>query len=213
MTGDDRATRAQLVDASRRIAERGLTHGSTGNISARHSERILISPSGSRFSDVRLDDFATIDMRGNHLAGPTPSKEAFMHAAILRSRPQSTAVVHTHSTHSVAVSCLEEVDVDDVLPPITAYYAMRVGSLPLLPYFAPGDQLLEPEVQRLADTHAALLLRNHGPIIAAGDLHSAIDAIEELEETAKLYLMLRGMAIRPLTPDQRAALSPVPTTQ
>jgi len=163
MTDDSATLRRQLVAVSRRVADRGLTHGSTGNISARLGDSILISPSGSRFRDVGADDFAVIDLWGNHRSGPKPSKEAFMHAAILRTRPQSSAVVHTHSTYSVALSCLDDLNVDDVLPAITAYYAMRVGSLPLLDYFAPGDRGLEATVERLAPAHAALLLRNHGP--------------------------------------------------
>ncbi|GAA3132039.1 hypothetical protein GCM10020001_062830 [Nonomuraea salmonea] len=140
------------------------------------------------------------------MGGPKPSKEAFLHAALLRARPDAQAVVHTHSTYAAAVSCMDGLDRDDALPPLTAYFAMRVGRLPLLPYYAPGDAALGPAAEEKARTHRALLLSNHGPIVAGASLGAALDAVEELEETAKLFLLLRGVPTRPLTPEQRAAL-------
>ena len=116
------------------------------------------------------------------------------------------AVVHLHSTHSVAVSVLADVDVNDVLPPITAYYVMRIGSLPLVPYFAPGDMKLADAVRRFAGQHHAVLLANHGPVVAGSSLSAATDAVEELEETAKLFLLLQGQRIRTLDAAQVAAL-------
>jgi ribulose-5-phosphate 4-epimerase/fuculose-1-phosphate aldolase len=117
-----------------------------------------------------------------------------------------TAVVHLHSTHSVAVSCLAEIDPEDVLPPITAYYVMRVGKLPLVPYFPPGDMALADAVRETARRHHAMLLANHGPVVAGKSLENAVHAAEELEETAKLFLMLRGEKTRFLTPEQVADL-------
>jgi len=149
-----------------------------------------------------------IDLDGRHIDGPAPSKEAFLHAAILRARPQATAVVHTHSTHAAAVSCLADVDDDNVLPPLTAYFAMRIGTLPLLPYFAPGDTALEALAEQKARDHLALLLRNHGPVVSGRSLAAAMDALEELEETAKLFLLLRGQSTRPLSPAEAARLAP-----
>jgi ribulose-5-phosphate 4-epimerase/fuculose-1-phosphate aldolase len=123
-------------------------------------------------------------------------------------RPQSGAVVHLHSTYSVAVSSLAELDTDNVLPPITAYYVMRVGRLPLVPYYPPGDVSLANAVRRLAGKHHAVLLANHGPVVAGTSLDAATNAIEELEETAKLFLILRGSKLRLLTNEQVAALTP-----
>ena len=121
-----------------------------------------------------------------------------------RERADARAVVHLHSTHSVAVSCLDEIDPADVLPPITAYYVMRVGRLPLVPSYPPGDADLAAAVGQLAGKHHAVLLANHGPVVAGGSLSAAVDAVEELEETARLYLMLEGRPMRPLTPAQVA---------
>jgi 3-dehydro-4-phosphotetronate decarboxylase len=131
-----------------------------------------------------------------------------LHRAMYEERPQSGAVVHLHSTYSVAVSSLAELDTDNVLPPITAYYVMRVGRLPLVPYYPPGDVSLANAVRRLAGKHHAVLLANHGPVVAGTSLDAATNAIEELEETAKLFLILRGSKLRLLTNEQVAALTP-----
>lgn len=194
----------EILAAARSLFSRGLTHGSTGNLSVRVPEGILITPTGSSLGTV--SELSLVDTEARHLSGPKPSKEAFLHAAMLRARPDAGAVVHTHSTHATAVSCMDELDESDVLPPLTAYFAMRVGRLPLLPYFAPGDQRLAGAAETAARTHSALLLRNHGPIVAGATLSAALDAVEELEETAKLYLLLRGVPVRPLTASQRADL-------
>lgn len=206
---DEPAARALMVRTARSLFTRGLTHGSTGNLSVRLADgTLLLTPTGSSFGTVEEADLSRADLAGQHLHGPRPTKEAFLHAAFYRARPSAHAVVHLHSTHAAAVSCLDGVDPVNVLPPLTAYYAMRVGTLPLLPYHAPGDSGLEPLAEQTARTHHALLLANHGPVIAAATLEQAADAIEELEETAKLHLLLRGHSTRPLSPEQAAALAP-----
>jgi ribulose-5-phosphate 4-epimerase/fuculose-1-phosphate aldolase len=106
------------------------------------------------------------------------------------------------------VSALADIDTANVLPPITAYYVMRVGRLPLVAYYPPGDLGLADAVQRLAGKHHAVLLANHGPVVAGSTLDAAANAIEELEETAKLFLLLRGSNVRLLTDEQVAALKP-----
>ena len=121
-------------------------------------------------------------------------------------RERNQAVVHLHSTYSVAVSVLEDVDPADVLPPLTAYYIMRIGSLPLVPYYAPGDMALAEAVRGVAAKHHALLLANHGPVVAGSSLSAAADAVEELEATAKLYLLLQGRPVRMLTAEQVAEI-------
>ena len=136
------------------------------------------------------------------LAGDKPSKEAFLHLAMYRERPSAKAIVHLHSTYSVALSCLADIDPADVLPPITAYAVMRVGKLPLVPYFRPGDLALAEAVAKLAKAHHAVLLANHGPVVAGKELDGAVYAAEELEETAKLHLLLRGCDVRLLTAEQ-----------
>lgn len=203
------AQRDEVIRAARSLFDRGLTHGSTGNISVRTGDGILVTPTGSSLGTVTAEELSLIDVRGAHVSGPKPSKEAFLHAAVLRARPSAQAVVHTHSTHAAAVSCLADIDPDDALPPLTAYFAMRIGRLPLLPYHAPGDQGLEELAERTARDRHALLLSNHGPVVAGTSLSAAMDALEELEETAKLFLLLRGMPTRPLTAAQADALRPL----
>ncbi|MEV4114528.1 3-oxo-tetronate 4-phosphate decarboxylase [Nonomuraea sp. NPDC049695] len=188
----------QIADLGASLFQRRLTHGRTGNISARAGDGFLITPTGGSLGDVSPGGLSLVSLVGEHLEGPRPSKEAFLHAALYRARPDAGAVVHLHSTHAVAVSCLDGLNPDDVLPPLTAYYVMRVGRLPLLPYHAPGDPALGPIAERAARTAHALLLANHGPVVAGPDLASAADAVEELEETARLWLLLRDRPIRPV---------------
>lgn len=201
-------SRDGLIAAARSLYSRGLTHGSTGNISVRDGEHILVTPTGSTLGTVTAEELSVIDLDGRHVSGSKPSKEAFLHAAVLRARPSATAVVHTHSTHAAAVSCMGGLDERSALPPLTAYFAMRVGALPLLPYHAPGDPDLGPIAEATARDHLAMLLSNHGPVVAGKSLSAAMDALEELEETAKLFLMLNTHTTRPLTPEQAEALRP-----
>lgn len=195
-----------LVELGRSLFARRLTFGRTGNLSVRDGDDILVTPAGAGLDTLSAGALATMDLDGRHMRGPKPSKEAFLHAAVYRARPSARAVVHLHSTHAVAVSCLAGLDTEDALPPLTAYYVMRVGRLPLLPYHAPGNVALGPLAEKVAADHHAFLLANHGPVVAGADLASAADAVEELEETARLFLLLRGHETRPLTPDQVAGL-------
>ena len=189
------------------LFNRGLTHGSTGNISVALPEGgWLMTPTGSSLGTLDPARLSKLDAAGHLLAGDKPTKEAFLHTCMYRERPASGAVVHLHSTHSVAVSCLDGIDHANCLPPITAYFVMRIGRLPLVPYFPPGDAALANAVAKLAGKHHAVLLANHGPVVAGSNLSAAQDAIEELEETAKLFLMLRHEKVRALTPEQAAEL-------
>jgi len=189
------------------LFDRGLTHGSTGNISAVLPDGgWLMTPTGSSLGNLDPARLSRLDGAGRHVSGDKPTKEAFLHTSMYRERPQSGAVVHLHSTHSVAVSCLDGIDHANCLPPITAYYVMRIGTLPLVPYFPPGDEALAEAVAKLAGRHHAVLLANHGPVVAGASLSAAQDAVEELEETAKLFLLLRGERVRPLTEAQVAEL-------
>ena len=189
------------------LFNRGLTHGSTGNISVRLDDGgWLMTPTGSSLGTLDPARLARLDASGRHVDGDAPTKEAFLHTTMYAERPASGAVVHLHSTYSVAVSCLDGISEHDCLPPITAYYAMRIGRLPLVPYYPPGDKALAEAVGKLAGAHHAVLLANHGPVVAGSSLAAATDAIEELEETARLFLLLEGRPLRLLTDAQVAAL-------
>jgi 3-dehydro-4-phosphotetronate decarboxylase len=199
---NEREARRLIVETGRSMFERRLTFGSSGNISIRVDDGWLMTPTGSSLGRLDPDALSKIDTEGRHVAGAAPTKESFLHLAMYRQRAKAGAVVHLHATHSVAVSCLDGIDPEDVLPPITAYYVMRVGKLPLIPYYAPGDQTLGEAVGRMAARHAAVLLANHGPVVSGTSLAAAADAIEELEETARLYLLLHGRPTRYLTQAQ-----------
>jgi 3-dehydro-4-phosphotetronate decarboxylase len=198
--------REDICRLGQSIFARGLTAGSSGNISVRVEDGFLMTPTNVSLGRLDPARLAKLDANGKLVSGDAPTKESFLHRAMYEERGKAGAVVHLHSTHSVAVSCLAEVDPEDVLPPITAYYVMRVGRLPLVPYYRPGDTTLAEAVRKLAGKHHAVLLANHGPVVAGTSLDAAANAVEELEETAKLFLLLRGMKTRLLTADQVAEL-------
>lgn len=195
-------SRDRITTLAKSLFERGLTFGSTGNISARIDGGWLMTPTGASLGAIDPTRISRLDERGNWVDGDKPTKESVLHLSMYQQRPKADAVVHLHSTYSVAVSCLADIDSADVLPPLTAYYVMRIGSLPLIPYFPPGDRALAKAVAGLASKHHAILLANHGPIVAGKSLEDAVYAIEELEETAKLYLLLGTSRTRLLTAEQ-----------
>lgn len=206
----DSSVRDQIVELGGSFFRRGLTFGRTGNLSALDEDGvILMTPTGISLERLQPEALSRVALDGRHVDGPPPTKEAFLHLAVYRARPSARAVVHTHSTHTVAVSCMRDVDHGNALPNLTAYYAMRVGSLPLLPYHAPGDERLGALAELTAVRHHALLLANHGAVVAGADLASAADALEEIEETAKLYLLLQGHAVAPVTNDEARRLQGV----
>ncbi len=198
----ERDLREQIVMQGKSLFARRYTSGSSGNISVRLPDGILITPTNSSLGSLDADAISKVDWDGNHLSGEKPSKEAFLHLSMYRMRPREASVVHLHSTWSVAVSCLADIDPANVLPPITAYYVMRVGQLPLVDYYPPGDKTLADAVESLAASAHSLLLANHGPVVAGKSLEAAVNSIEELEETARLYLVLRDLPTRYLTEAQ-----------
>lgn len=202
----ENAARDQIAKLGKSMFDRGLTFGSSGNISVRLDDGWLMTPTGVTMGEIDPARISKLDHDGNHIGGDKPTKETFLHLAMYGERPQSGAIVHLHSTHSVAVSCLADIDPANVLPPITAYYVMRIGTLPLIPYFPPGDVDLARAVREMASDHHAVLLANHGPVVAGSSLQDAVSATEELEETAKLFLMLRGAKTRFLDEGQVAEL-------
>ncbi len=198
----DSAAREAICRLGASIFQRGLTFGSSGNISVRLDDGWLMTPTNSSLGELDPARMSRLDASGRFVSGDPPTKEDFLHRVMYEGRPDAGAVVHLHSTHSVAVSCLADVDPADVLPPITAYYIMRIGRLPLVPYFPPGDTRLAEAVRPLVGKHHAVLLANHGPVVAGTSLSAAAGAMEELEETARLFLMLRGHRVRHLTAEQ-----------
>lgn len=204
---DESKLREQICTIGRSIFDRGLTSGSTGNISARLDDGTwLLTPTNASLGRLDPARISRLDGTGRLLSGDPPSKEIPLHSAMYDERASAGAIVHLHSTHSVAVSMLPEVDPDNVLPPLTAYYCMRCGQVPLLPYFIPGDPKLGDAIRGVAGRASTVLLANHGPVVAGKDLEAATNAVEELEETAKLYLMLRNLNPRMLTPEQVAEI-------
>ena len=194
--------REEICILGKSMFDRGLTVGSSGNISVRLEDGWLMTPTNSCLGRLNPANLSKVDANGNLLSGEKQTKESFLHLSMYGERPTAGAIVHLHSTHSVAVSCLADVDPQQPIPPITAYYVMKIGNLVLLPYYAPGDMTLANAVKEVAGKHHAILLANHGPIVAGKDLESAVYATEELEETARLYLLLRGNRLKILTPEQ-----------
>jgi ribulose-5-phosphate 4-epimerase/fuculose-1-phosphate aldolase len=204
----DARLREDICAMARSMFDRGLTGGASGNISARTADGgLLVTPTGSsmgRLDPARLSHF---DAGGRLIGGDAPTKEMPLHAAFYETRGARTgAVVHLHSTHSVALSVLPDTDPDDMLPPITAYGVMKLGRVKLLPYFMPGDAAMGDAIRGLAGKRSAVVLAHHGPVVAGKDLEAAVYAMEELEETAKLTLLTRGFSPRLLDGAQVGAL-------
>lgn len=205
MTSETRS-RENICRIAESLFARGLSSGASGNISVRVDDGWLMTPTGGSLGALDPARLSKLDEAGRHVDGDPPTKEKTLHRVVYDERADARAVIHLHSTHSVAVSCLADVDPDDVLPSITAYYVMRVGRLPLVPYFPPGDPSLAEAVRPLVGKHHAVLLANHGPVVAGASLDNAWAAIEELEETARLHLLLQGRKVRHLSKEQVAEL-------
>lgn len=201
----DSKLREDICFWAQSLFDRGLTGGASGNISVRTGDGgLLVTPTGismGRLDPARLSRF---DTDGRHISGDAPTKEMPLHSAFYETRRSAGAVVHLHSTHSVALSILPETDAENAVPPLTAYAVMRVGKVALLPFFVPGDAGMAEAIRGLAGRRAAVLLANHGPVVASKDLEAAVFAMEELEETAKLALLLRGTGAQPLDAGQIA---------
>ena len=201
--------RNMLVKKGKSLFERNLTAGSSGNLSVRLGDGFLITPTNSSLGTLDAEQLSHIDGDGNLVSGDHPSKEVFLHRAMYEMRPQDNAIVHLHSTYSAAVSCMAGLEEASCLPPLTAYFVMKIGRLPLIPYFRPGDQELAVAIRNLAELHHAVLLANHGPLVSGVSLDAAVYAIEELEETAKIFLLLQNAKTSPLTDEQISELKRV----
>src|SRR5215213_6527365 len=200
---DETTLREAICRFGRSLFERGLTAGASGNISVRLGDGGWIAtPTNASLGFLDPARLNRIDADGRVLSGDAPTKELPLHTALYDTRRATGAVVHLHSTHAVAVTMLPDVDPADALPPMTAYQVMRVGRTALLPYFRPGDPAVADAIRGLAGRYTSVLLANHGPVVAGESLESAVFAIEELEESSKLYLLLRGLNPRYLSRQQ-----------
>ncbi len=199
--------REEICRFGRSLFERGLTPGSSGNISLRLDDGgWLVTPTNASLGFLDPGCISRLDAAHKLVSGDAPTKEIPLHAALYESRPEAGAIVHLHSTHSVALTMLPEIDPKAALPPMTPYYLMRAGQTAMLPYYRPGDPAVADAIRGLSGRYASVLLANHGPVVAGPSLEGAVFATEELEETAKLYLLLRGMNPRYLSPAQVADL-------
>ena len=199
---EENRLREQIVEFGKSLFERGLTAGSSGNLSVRLDDGWLLTPTNASLGRLDPARLSRLDWDGRLQAGDAPSKEAFLHRAMYQERPGAGAIVHLHSTHSAAVSCMCGLNHDDCIPPLTPYFVMKIGRLPLLPYHRPGDPALGDAIRGLAKKHAVVLLANHGPVVSGSSLEAAVYAAEELEETAKLFLLLRDVPVNPLNAQQ-----------
>lgn len=201
------ALREEICRYGRSLFERGLTPGSSGNVSVRLPDGgWLVTPTNASLGFLDPARISRLDARGRLISGDEPTKEIPLHAALYESRGAARAIVHLHSTHAVAVSMLPGIDPKAVLPPLTPYYVMRTGGTALVPYYRPGDPAVADAIRGLAGRYGSVLLANHGPVVAGESLEGAVFATEELEETAKLFLLLRNLNPRALSPAQVADL-------
>jgi ribulose-5-phosphate 4-epimerase/fuculose-1-phosphate aldolase len=198
--------RDQIVRWGKSLFERGLTAGSSGNISVRTATGFIATPTNSCLGFLEAGTLSVLDAIGKHVSGGAPTKELPLHFAFYRNRPDAKAVVHLHSTYATALSCLADIDPADAIPPITPYVVMRVGKVPVVAYTRPGSADVAPLIDAVAPDHAAVLLQNHGPVVSGTSLDSAVFAMEELEEAAKLAVITRGMKVRLLDAEQVADL-------
>ena len=200
---DEHATRHLLAAFGASLFTRGYSVGSAGNISVRLDDGFLMTPTNSSLGRLDPARLSKLDAGFVHVSGDTPTKEVFLHRAFYQARPDAGAVVHLHSTMATAVACLADVDATNPIPPLTPYFVMRVGrTMPVVPYYRPGDSAMESAVHAAARGARAVLLANHGPVVSGATLTDAVYAAEELEEAAKLFLLLRGTLPRLLTPPQ-----------
>jgi ribulose-5-phosphate 4-epimerase/fuculose-1-phosphate aldolase len=182
--------RREIVAVAAQLADAGMSPGSSGNVSVRHDDRIIISPTGSDLALLDPERLSVLDFEATLLSGPAPSKEYPFHRAFYRRDETVRAVVHVHSLAASACSCLDPWSEQSAIPPLTPYFVMRVGQTPLIPYADPGDPAQADAIQASGSRFRAALLQNHGAITAGRTLREALEAAVELENTCSLLLQL-----------------------
>jgi 3-dehydro-4-phosphotetronate decarboxylase len=209
MTDLETRLRDEICVWGKSMFDRGLTFGSSGNLSARLPDGFLLTPTNSCMGFLDPAALSKLGPDGTHLSGDPPTKEVPLHLAVYHARPQAMGIVHLHSTYATALSCLTDIDPDDAIPAITPYVVMRVGRVPVLPYTSPGSTEITALIHASAPQHAAFLLANHGPVVSAKSFRDAVFAAEELEETAKLVFLTSTRKVRLLSPAAIARLATV----
>ena len=205
--------RARIVGWGRSLFARAFTVGSSGNISVRCGDGFLVTPTNSCLDSFYADAISRLDAEWTLVSGDKPTKELPLHRTFYESRPRTEAVVHLHSTFATILSCLTDTDPADAIPPITPYMVMRVGRVPVFRYTHPGSFDVIPLLQAVLREHAAVLLANHGPVVAGPSLDGAVFAAEELEKMAKLAILTRGLQVRHFNAEQvRLLRTTFPTT-
>ncbi len=207
MAASESELREAMCKWGRSMFERGLTSGSSGNLSARLPDGYLLTPTNSCLGYLDPGRLAKLDGAGRHISGDKPTKEIPLHLTYYEARPSAAAIVHLHSTYATALSCRSDIDPRNVLKPVTPYVVMRVGRVPLLPYSTPGSDKVREPLLKAAPEHAAVLLANHGPVVTGASLEAAVFAAEELEEAARLAFLLEGRPHRVLTEANLAELA------
>ncbi|MFC3120142.1 3-oxo-tetronate 4-phosphate decarboxylase [Agaribacter flavus] len=195
-----------IIDVGKSIFDRGLTCGSSANISVKIQDGYVVTPTNSCIGFLKPDTLSVLDSDGKLVSGDKPSKEFILHEAFYQQRPDANSVIHLHSSYATAVSCFDKLDENDVVTPYTPYLIMRLGAICLIPYFPPGDTLLADAVAQKAANYAGILMANHGPIVAGNNLWSTMYAIEELEESCKMMVLLQQHQTRQLSPADRQTL-------
>jgi 3-dehydro-4-phosphotetronate decarboxylase len=186
---DETKLREEICTVGASLYARGHAVGSAGNISARLDDGWLITPTDACLGRLDPAAIAKVDLAGNTVSGGKPSKTLALHRGIYANAPAARGIVHTHSTHLVALTLSGVWRETDVLPPITPYYVMKVGHVPLIRYRRPGDPQVADEVAALASSVRGVLLERLGPVVWGPSVSQASFVLEELEETARLWLM------------------------
>lgn len=186
---DESRIREQICATGASLYQRGYTVGAAGNISARLHDGWLITPTDACLGRLDPAELSKVDAGGQWVSGAKPSKTLVLHRGIYGNDGEACAVIHTHSTHLVALTLSGVWREDEVLPPITPYQVMKVGRIPLIRYRRPGDPQAAAKVAALAGQVRGALFERLGPVVWERSVEQASHVLEELEETARLWLM------------------------
>jgi 3-dehydro-4-phosphotetronate decarboxylase len=198
MTSTESRLREELCATGLSLYQRGYVHASAGNISLRLDDGYLITPTDACLGRLDPAQLARLDAQGVQTSGARASKTLALHRRIYEADASARCVIHTHSTHLVALTLQGVWSADDIVPPITPYFVMKVGHVPLVPYHRPGDPAAAAWVHHRLNVSVkegkplrAVMLERLGPVVWQQDLAQASAVLEELEETAKLWLLCR----------------------
>ncbi len=187
----------ELIELGKYLFDLRYTKGSAGNLSMRlASGEIIATPTNSCLGMLKAEKLSILTSDGSHLEGNPPTKEIPFHLAIYEQNPNWNAIIHLHSPYLTALSCLKGLDPKNVIRPFVPYVIMRVGDVPLIPYFKPGSIKIADAVRTIAHQYSAFLLANHGVIVCGRNLKDACYNFEELEEAARLFFILKHHDIR-----------------